>query len=433
MPSFKIFAPGTTTLAFVLAALTAPALAGQTSDHVYSIQLAQDGISGTVVIQNVSANKHVNAVKIEPAQQNVSLSLSGWVSCEKPPALAESRLLKNGTKMYFGILGLGHEQVWVQNVLYEAEYLPGHAEWHRNNPIAPAQKKTFNVAQSNFVVPLSAIKNGAADLRFDPVALFNQKLQEHVNGGGNKVEFLRQNHVFSVERPISLGAHCLFDRNNPNNSTVGGAWETIMVPLTVRYQGDPAINDTPVLSAQIAGGTANQLQAGPSPFKVTQMTFQPNMPHHVGACPATTTIRVSYQGQGKGELRIRVNDGSSTIYDSPKIAFDATNGKQHHDFQIAVPKASQFDLNKTVAHQLKVHVRGKDEKEQIWPSTYQYMDAATWNHRCTPQVNPVVGGAGGGGKVGGFQNGGDSQAPTPTLQLKQPETEPAPRIIKRAQ
>src|SRR3546814_1667203 len=63
------------------------------------------------------------------------------------------------------------------------------------------------------------------------------------------------------------------------------------------------------------------------------------MPHHIGACPATTKIRVFYQAQGKGEIRIRVSDGSGTIYDSAKIAVDAKNGKQHHDFEIATPKA----------------------------------------------------------------------------------------------
>jgi hypothetical protein len=276
------------------------------------------------------------------------------------------------------------------------------------------------------MVPLSAIKNGPADLRFDPVALFNQKLQQHVNGGGNKVEFLRQDHTFSVERPISLGAHCAFTQKG-NNTTYGGAWETVMVTLTVQYKGDPAINDTPVLNAQLGGNTPNLLQAGDQPFKISALTFQPNMPHHSGACPAATQIRVNYQGQGKGELRIRINDGSSTIHDSAKIAFDSKNGMQHYDFEIETPKAAKVDLNKTVAHQLKVYVRGKGENEQVWPAQFQIMDSAVWKHRCTPQLNPGLGG--GAGKVGGFQSGAGGASAAPVIQMKTTTPQPSPKRV----
>ncbi|MPZ10963.1 MAG: hypothetical protein GEU89_12250 [Kiloniellaceae bacterium] len=425
MPSFKTVARGATTLAFVLAALTAPALAGQTSDHVYSIALNKDGISGFVTIQNVSANKHVNAVQIQPMQQNVSLSMSAWVSCEKPPYSYHSNLVEKTTKMYYGILGLGHGQVWVQNVLYEKQYKPSYAYWKQKGVSNFTEKETVSVNQPDFVVPLSAIKNGPAELRFDPVAIFNQKLQEHVNGGGDKVAFLQQDHLFSVERPISLGAHCYFHKSMNKNS-VGGAWETVVVPLTVKYKGDPAINDTPVLSAQIAEGMPNQLQAGPSPLKITQMTFQPNMPHHIGACPATTKIRVNYMGQGKGEIRIVVRDNTLLIHNSAAIPFNASNGPQYYDFEIETLQPAAFYINKTVSHNLSLQVYAKDEKANVWPSAYQTVDNAVWNHRCTPQVNPVIGGAGGGGKVGGYQgNSGGGTSVSPTLQVK-PAVVPLP-------
>ncbi len=417
MSADKTFAQGACALVLCLAAFAAPAIAGQTSGHIYNIELAEDGINGYVTLRNVSANKHVNAVQIQPTTSTLTFAMNGYVSCEKPPYGYFSYLDKDKTKMYFGRLGLGHGQVWEQAVLYSAQYKPRYAYWKQKGVSNFSEKVTVPGNTNDFVVPLSAVKNGPADLRFDPVALFNQKLQEHVNGGGDKVAFLRQDHTFSVERPISLGAHCYFNQGLGNNDTEGGAWETVMVPLTVQYEGDPAINDTAVLNPQIAGGTKNQLQAGPSPFKITSMQFQPSMPHHVGACPATTTIRVFYQGQGKGELRIRINDGGKTIHDSQKIAFDSKNGEQHYDFEIETPKASKFELNKTVAHSLRVYIRGKGETEQFWPATYVPMDSATWKHRCTPQVNPALGGALGG--TGNVKQGGGSG--------------PGPANIKRAQ
>ncbi|GAB4352504.1 MAG: hypothetical protein Kow00114_01230 [Kiloniellaceae bacterium] len=413
----KTFARGASALALCLTALAAfavPAVAGQTSDHVYSIDLSRDGIDGIVTLQNVSANKHVNAVKIEPTKPSFSLSMAGWVSCEKPPYGYGAYLDEAKTKLYFGRLGLANNQVVEQGVLHSVQYKPRFAYWKPKNSSNFSEKTTVDGNASDFVVPLATVKNGPADLRFDPVALFNAKLQQHVNGGGDAVEFLRKDQSFSVERPVSLGAHCYFSRAGKLKGT-GGAWETVMVTLTVQYKGDPAINDTPVLNAQIAGGTKNQLQAGPSPLKITSMQFQPNMPHHVGACPATTKIRVNYMGQGKGEIRIRINDGGKTIHDSQKIAFDSQSGKQFYDFEIETPKASKFDLNKTVAHSLTVYVRGKDENEQLWPATYQPMDNATWKHRCTPQVNPALGG----GAVGGYKKDDDGGA--------------TPAIIRRAQ
>ena len=398
-----------------LAAMSGPALAGQTSDHVYSIDLQHDGIDGFVTIRNVSANKHVSAVKIEPTKSSFSLAMAGWVSCEKPPAFAESLLVQNGTKMYFGTIGLGHGKIWEQQVLHEAAYLPSYAEWHRSELLAPAKKQTYSVNQAPFVVPLAKVKNGPADLRFDPVALFNEKLQQHVNGGGDAVQFLRQDHSFSVERPISLGATCMFRFNNTNKNTNGGAWATVMVPLTVQYKGDPAINDAPVLNAQIVqgGGVPNQVEIGAQPFKITTMQFQPNMPHHVGACPAKTLLRVSYMGQGKGEIRIRINEGGKTIHNSHVIAFDSKNGWQHYDFEIATPKALPHQMNKTVEHDLRVYVRGKADNAATWPASYQPMGQAIWNHRCTPQVNPSLGGSG--------------------PQFTQPTPGPAVPVIKRAQ
>lgn len=451
MPSFKSVALGASALAFAFATLTAPALAGQTSDHVHSISLNKDGISGFVTIQNVSANKHVNSVQIEPMQQNVSLSMSAWVSCEKPPYSYHSGLREKATKMYYGVLGLAHGQVWVQNVLYEKQYKPSYAFWKPKGVSNFTEKETVSVNQADFVVPLSAIKNGPAELRFDPVAIFNQKLQEHVNGGGDKVAFLQQDHLFSVERPISLGAHCYF-RKSVNKSSVGGAWETVMVPLTVHYKGDPAINDTPALNAQLGQGQGlpDQIGGGYQPMKITQMYFQPNMPHHVGACPATTKIRVFYKGVGKGKLTIRITDGGKKINESYVLPFDAKSGLQHYDFEINTLKPGNFNLNKTVAHNLAVFVRYNDQNPQAPWTSSQQMDTAIWKHRCTPQVNPVIGGTGG-GKLGGYQGNGGNSGPSvsPTLQVKpavvpQPASpgrvqaptdgDPAtPRIIRRAQ
>src|SRR3546814_3643752 len=85
--------------------------------------------------------------------------------------------------------------------------------------------------------------------------------------------------------------------------------------------------------------------------------------------------------------------------------YEAKNGEDHYYFDIETPKPAASDLNKTVPHNLSVKVRTKDWKAQAWEGGFTQMDTAIWNHRCTPQVNPVIGGTSG-GKVGGYQSGG---------------------------
>ena len=414
MPPFTTFAGRAAIMVLGLTALAAPALADDSQLYgVTNIDVKLSGAEPEVTVKNVAGSHHLNALQLAVQGNTVPVAVSGHVDCTGTQI--ENWTYREGHFLSSAAFGIGRTS------LVMGKALPGSSDIDRDSAMSA----------NTFQLPVATLAN--PQIGIDPVAIVLAAAEQ----APSKVGYLRQNHVISVKIPLRWEASCApYIRNKITKKTIiesaQPSYLTKDVTLKIVYQGDPQLFD---VNAQLAqgGGLPDQLQAGAQPFKITQMTFQPNMPHHVGACPATTKIRVFYQGQGKGEVRIRVNDGSSTIYDSPKIAFDSQGGKQHHDFEIATPKASKFDLNKTVAHLLKVYVRGKAENEQTWPAHYQVMDTATWNHRCTPQLNPAVGGATGSGKVGGFQNGGASQAPTPTLQLKQPETQPAPRIIKRAQ
>ena len=158
-------------LAIALTATAAiDATAATTSDQVYSISLKSTGISGFVTIKNISANKHVNSVNIQPTQGNISFSLDGWVSCEKPQYNYASEIVLDQTKAVFGTANiLGNAAVPV-NSLYEKKYTPRYAYWKQKGITKFTEKVIVDTNQQPFVVPLAAIKNGHPSLRFDPVA-----------------------------------------------------------------------------------------------------------------------------------------------------------------------------------------------------------------------------------------------------------------------
>ncbi|MGF1628066.1 MAG: hypothetical protein ACFCUT_01210 [Kiloniellaceae bacterium] len=416
MQPLNTFAKGAAVLALGLAALAAPALADDSQLYsATSIDVKLYDPAPEITVRNVAGNHQLSALQLAVQENTIPFAIGGHVDCLG--TTSENLTWRHGAYLSSGAYGIGRTSLLMSKSLPDSSNI----------------NHTSDMDAHTFQMPVGLLGN--PQIGVDPVAIVLAAAEQTPS----KIAYLRQDRVITVQFPIRWESTCApYSRNKISKQTVVEAnnprsFITKDVTLKIVYQGDPQLFE---VNAQLAqgGGLPNQVEVGDQPFKVTSMQFQPNMPHHVGACPATTTIRVFYQGQGKGEIRIRVNDGGSTIYNSPKIAFDSKNGKQHHDFEIATPKASIFDLNKTVAHALKVYVRGKADNEQIWPVHYQLMDQAAWNHRCTPQMNPTIGGATGSGKVaGGSQSGGAGQAPTPTLQLKQPETQPAPRIIKRAQ
>ena len=355
------------------------------SEQIKSIDIDFGASKVIIPMKNISNDKYVNNVVLKPDGTHVNIPVTGGVWCAQ-----DKRTTFREARAYFGPLLGGGNQMSTSSTLYNEIYQVAFHEW------TGSIKKWINEAGYDdiFSVPLSKIKNGSSDTKIDPQAEMEKKLQAHLQGGGTRLSFYKNNQEVTLSRTIAIAGWC---KKDPvfGGSTIGLGYKSKNLDFVIRYTGDKSLTNQVQLNAQLGQNLPNQIQAGDQPFKIVTIEFQPNMPHYIGVCAASQTIRVNYIGQGRGELKVRVNDGSETIYQSNKIPFDSNNGSQYHDFNIDVPKASKFDLNKTVAHNLKVYVQGKDENEQIWPTNWQYKDAKTWNHRCTPKVNVGTGGMGG--------------------------------------
>lgn len=385
-----------TALAIGLAGLGTPAAADDSQFYgAAAIDVGLPGATPVVSVRNYDHSHRLSALQLAVEGNTIAVTVGGYVDCTGTQF--ENFAQRFGHYLSGGAFGIGRTSLLTSKAL----------------PHSSSIDHTSDMDAHTFQMPVALLAN--PQIAVDPVAV----VMAAADKAPSKLAWLRQDHVLTVKIPLRWEAACAFySRNKITKQTTRKAAQlsylTRDVELKINYKGDPQLFE---VNAQLSqgGGLPNQVQVGAQPFKVTTMQFQPNMPHHIGTCPAKTTIRVTYMGQGKGEIRIRINEGGKTIHDSPKIAFDSQNGWQHYDFEIATPKALPHELNKTVEHDLRVYLRGKDEKAATWPASYQPMDAAVWKHRCTPQVNPSLGGGG------------------PTVQFKQPAPGPATPVIRRAQ
>lgn len=395
MTAMKTFAA--TALAIALAALSTPAAADQLIGVKAMDVMAYDP-APVVTVRNVAGNHNLASLKLGVKESQIAVTMGGYVECLG--TTSENLAWRYGTFLRDGAFGVGRTALLLSEALPSSDSID-HVE---------------DMDAHTFQIPIAQLAH--PQIGIDPVAV----VLRHADLAPDRLEYLRQDHVIVEQIPIRWESTCAaYTRNKINKETFHDAeqplsWVVKYATLQIKYEGDPQLFAVNV-NAQLGQGQGmpNQVEVGAQPFKITTMQFQPNMPHHVGACPAKTLLRVSYMGQGKGEIRIRINEGGKTIHNSSVIAFDSKNGWQHYDFEIATPKALPHQLNKTVEHDLRVYVRGKDAKAASWPASYQPMDAAIWKHRCVPQVNPSLGGSG------------------PSVQFDQPNPGPAVPVIKRAQ
>lgn len=417
MPSFKTFAQGASTLAFALATLATPALAvDQNLEGAKSINVELAGAVPVVTVRNVDITHRLSDLDLAIKEQQIAVPVGAQVECLG--TTSENWKWRHGYALGGGAFGIGRTTLLMQQALTSSSSI---------DHVGDADSRAFQMPPALLANPQIAI---------DPLA----EVLAAADQAPNKIAWLRKDHVITVKIPLRLEAQCnTYSRNKLIKKTVYegsgpgefNAYVTRDVDLKIKYEGDPQLFE---LNAQIAqgGGLANQLNSTPQPFEITSMQFQPNLPTHVGACPKMVPMRVKYTGEGQGDLRIRIAFGNTPEHESQVMAFDSKNGPQHYDFELETPYIQNNNINNTIQYNLRVFVRGKGAGEQSWTS-YQLMDSAVWKVRCTPKLNPVLGGGAVGGtkQYGTAGNGGSRLTPTLKVQPVEP-VDPTPSRPKRA-
>jgi len=329
MKTFKTVVMSASVIALGAGAIS-PAFANSprsNAKQVANIDLkAKDGIYFHVVLKNTSGNKNIKNINIKPTKSTMALALRGDVKCQKDKGTDFAR-----AEMYFGRVTRVGSEVKATNALYNANYNPSFSEW-----TGVIHKWITEGGNGQpFVVPLSKVKNGNADLRFDPVAEFNKKMTAYVNNGGSKIEFLKKDQYLTVNRPVSMSGTCR-ESTGFGKSKFGSGYMTVQFPITIKYEGDPQ------LKSGIGSGPQNQqLQAK---FMVTDAKVTPYMKNYVGQCPANLKFRVAIDVQGAGVVKYRLvsaqgakgpvnsmsftkNDTGYKVVDFTKVIGQAKGGK----------------------------------------------------------------------------------------------------------
>jgi hypothetical protein len=384
-------------LAIALSGLfsAATVFAAPPSDYVKFVSLSpQDGINTSlIVLKNVSANKHVDAVQVQATTSDLGIGIDGHVGC------AESNDIKyDKARAYFGPISAN---------LYSSTYHPSFTEGKGSKRLGEAGNS------EKFSVPLAQIKQGHPAVRFDPIQELNKALQKHLDNGGSKLSFYQQDHFIQVERTVSLEGWC---RLKGSSNAKSKSAETT-VTLTVKYEGDPSLKSSGTLNAQLAN-LPDQIKNN-QPMKLEMADFQPNIPHYYGQCmpEQDPTIRINLQFSGSDTALLDLKVVSYSNFYGDYGVYHEFNGlpvnsqySKHIDFKFPLKAMLSQDKyaymafpdNKVWNHNMKIVARVKPEGKDWGP--WQDYGTADFKHRCEPQVkfnSPA--------QIGGYQNNGDNQ------------------------
>ena len=312
------------------------------SSQVRDVTLSQPGINLHVQLENKSQNKHVSNVNIQPTSDVMAIPLKGFVQCAKDKGTDFI-----GAKMYFGTVQRTGKNVVPINVLHEDTYYPTASEWTGLLGGWVAEAGNYEP----FEVPLGAVKNGPQDLRIDPLAEFNKKLQKHINEGGSKLEFLKKEQFITLNRPISLAGTCR-ESISFSQSEIGSGYITASIPITIRYKGDPEL-----YGGVDKGNMANDLAV---PFQVTSTKVIPHVKDYVGECPVDLKFRLSMKAQGTGTVKFRMVSEQGAKGPIHSINFNKNDlGSKVFDFTRAIkdPQKAGGNLSKLAAPQPKGDIK----------------------------------------------------------------------------
>jgi len=397
------------------------------SQYVENVDINFPGMAAVINIKNTSANKSLSALSLNVQENKLDFEVDGAIYCNGSNMEALGSLVHFGPVQISGA-GINDTGTLHSSSIAIAEYVGGNA------PVEYTPASTFSV-------PLNKVKNGHPVLRVDPLEELNKKLQAHLQGGGKEIDFYKHDQEIVLQRPLSLSAAC---RKQNNPSKVSSGFETKNHTIQIKYKGDPALTQAPVLKAQLQGNMPNQVQAGDQPFILHDAEFMANIPHHIGQCvpDQNPMIRVNYHmsGDEMGEMDFRINSFSNqyadygVYYENLGVLKNPKNAGNHSHFDFEFPLKEMLSQqkyswmvtlnNKTYNHNMVLQMRYKPASGQL--TEWKDMDTAIFKHRCVPQLNGQLGGGQGG--IQGYDNNG----PTPPAINGTIQAKPMPKPLGKA-
>ncbi|WP_120495531.1 hypothetical protein [Kiloniella sp. EL199] len=414
--------------ASAMASNAAFAASSGNSEYVQNVDLSFPGYAAVINVKNTSGSKSVNNVNLQVQESSIEIEADGFVQCGD-----DKKINFSNANIHFGPLGMAADKINEGSSLYKSDIL---VSYKYRIGLGKWLTESAGGGKQIFTVPLNQIKNGHPAIRVNPLEEINKKLQSHLQGGGSKVDFYKNDQEVVLQRPVSLAGWCNKELKNFGQYTYKAGFETKNFTIQVKYKGDPTLTDKPLLNAQVGQMGNNPQYNNNQSLLLNQATFQPNMPHHIGKCTEGTPdpkIRVNYKGAGKGTVRFKIgvknSEGNFVLPNVYLGSYDSESQiNRHFDFDYPLIDKMynhhQFKwwkmINKTYEHALTIQAQVKNQNSDSY-GPWKEFGSATFKHRCTPQV--AVNGSG--AKLGGYQNqGGDTMPDARGTLQKKPQRAP---------
>lgn len=216
----------------------------QLGPTILSLEIEKPIPPGNLSLKNVSTSKVANKRELVVFGDNPKFTVSAKAYCKPGAKLASLQvilgkvLIHNNTPMPFA--------PWAQSA--KQNQVVGMGGVRVDIPVTlPVTRKDTKAA---------------VDLTFNPVLAYEFMLDRYVEKGHTPAEYLRETQAFDMKVPVSLVATCKMD-SNADSWMAGKTYAGVFmreVPVTVLYDGDPAIVDGPAPRAKT---TTKKADGGP--------------------------------------------------------------------------------------------------------------------------------------------------------------------------
>ena len=199
---------------------------------------------GSLGLKNMSPSKLASKRDLVVTGDNPRFTVTGQVFC------------KDGAKLTAVQAVLGNTFVQHMDIITLQQY----GQSAKDYSVAGR-----GAADVELQVDLNAVRRASKDimqLKFNPANVFEQKLGSYVAKGNTAAEYLRETQAYDMDVKVNLVAWCKMDPK-ANSVLAGKTYAGVSgrkVPVTILYNGDPAIIDGP---APRATTTTREAEGGP--------------------------------------------------------------------------------------------------------------------------------------------------------------------------
>jgi hypothetical protein len=431
MKPIKALVLSASVLALGLPTVISSAYAAQgTSEYVQNIDLGLPGMASIIHIENKSADKVLSSLNLDVKTNTLEFETRGSIVCKG------SNVVHIGSNIHFGPVNItnGGQHINASSTLHSDTIDVSVLD--SDNPIAESSPDLYTV-------PLHSVKNGHPALRVNPLEEL-EKARQAFNG--SDLAFYQQDQEIVIKRPLSLTGAC-GKKNNPNKVSVG--YHTREHVIQIKYKGDHTLTELPVVKVNPnlnqGGGLPNQVQQNQNlPFQLNNVTFQPNIPHHMDKCipDQDPKIRMNFSISGgkQGIIDLRVVPVSNTyaingtyfetqgIVKSPKqsdggyldFSFPLKNMLNEEQWSYMA-----ISNNKTWSHNMRIEARFKNSDDSNEWSQWKEFDGTVFKHKCTPLLNEQLQG-GNNGSIKGYDDANENGLKLDKAQTRSKRADPKP-------